>query len=224
MRSVLSALAACVWAMTAEAAVVWDQSDVNVDINALVDQEFGDYPDFSSYMVTDVMVSAGPWNIFRITTFFTFNSDWIGEHEARLNIFTKPPYPDCSFPADDATVGQVVPVTISNGVWGLEVVADGLNIKLPSGHYWIGLTPIMDHATYGQAWHQAAPILMCNTGWQNPGGGFGYGTDWTYAYGVDNTGAWQDTYDMAILIEGRIPSPGALPLLGLAGFARRRRR
>ncbi|UCD75481.1 MAG: hypothetical protein JSV91_00905 [Phycisphaerales bacterium] len=206
--------------MTASADVLWDQSNVDAAVNAIVDQEFGDFPDYSSYMVDDVTVGGPGWNITKITVYFTDNPAWVGNHMGRLNIFDNPG----GFPAEPGNSGEMVDVTIGYGAYGLEVVAN-VDIDLAPGNYYIGLTPILDFGTYGQAFHQAAPIQGTNTLWQNPGGAFGYGTDWTYAYVLDSTFVWQDNYDMAILIEGTaVPAPGALALLGLAGLVGRRRR
>jgi MYXO-CTERM domain-containing protein len=57
--------------------------------------------------------------------------------------------------------------------------------------------------------------------WQNPGGGFGAGT------GLQPNGALNggNSADWAWTLEGdKVPAPGALALLGLAGLAGRRRR
>ena len=106
-----------------------------------------------------------------------------------------------------------------------EAMSADVDLVVGPGTFWLGLTPYVDFTIYGQEFHQAAPIMGDNTAWRNPGGAFGYGTDWTYAYVVDTSGVWQDAFDAAILIEGTIvPAPGVLALLGLAGLARRRRR
>ena len=50
--------------------VLWDQSNFNEGINAFVDQEFSDFPTFSSYLVTDVTIAAGFVGT-EVTTYFT---------------------------------------------------------------------------------------------------------------------------------------------------------
>jgi MYXO-CTERM domain-containing protein len=84
---------------------------------------------------------------------------------------------------------------------------------LAAGSYWIGITPFNSFGDNGQtgAWQSD---IGDNSGVQgNPTGAFGFGpwttTDVNYAYSLEGTA---------------IPTPGALALLGLAGFAGRRRR
>jgi hypothetical protein len=211
----------------ANADVLWDQSNVDPAVNAIVDQEFVNYPDYSSYMAMD-FVSDMPWHITKMTVYLTNNNGtWAGipNPTARFNIWDKAPYPDCTFPDGNPQDGALLPASIINGANGIEISSD-LDVYTNAGqHYWINLTPHVDFTIYGQEFHQAAPIVMCNTAWRNPGGAFGYGTAWTYAYILDSTYVWEDAYDAAFLLEGYvIPAPGALALLGLAGLARRRRR
>ena len=227
MRLVLPALAVCAFGLSANADVLWDQSNINPDVNSIVDQEFGDFPTYSSYMANDFEVDGPGWHITKMTVYFTNqNGGWNDTiTSGRFNFHSKAPYPDCSFPTVDADQGDVVPITLTPDANGWAISTD-LDIYVGAGEaYWIGLTPIADFGVYSQEFHRAAPIVGCNTAWQNPGGSFGYGADWTYAYVLDSTGTWEDAYDMAMLIEGYyVPAPGALALLGLAGLARRRRR
>ncbi|MDY7108263.1 MAG: hypothetical protein SYC29_06460 [Planctomycetota bacterium] len=219
----LGLAAAVAFTTAASADVLWDQSNYSTDPNALVDQEFGDFPSFSSYMVTDV-VSTG-WTVESISVYFTSNNGTWGQFlsQARLNVFDWVPG---SLPtgADDPTGGSVVSVSaVEQGDATWKITADGLNLNLPAGDYWVGLTPIVDFATGGQEFHRPAPIVGENNAFRNPGGGFGFGPDWVRAYTVDGTGEWQDQWEASILIEG-VPTPGALALLGLAGLVQRRRR
>jgi len=227
MRLILSALAVCALGATANAQqVLWDQSNVNADITALVNHEFVNYPDYSSYMAMDFEVGDLPWQITKMTIYLTNqNGTWpnIPNPQARFNLWEKAPYPDCTFPDENPQDGAVVPATIVTGQYGLVISAD-LDVAVGAGlSYWINLTPIVDFTVYGQEFHQAAPIMLCNTAWRNPGGAFGHGTGWQDVSALNAD--WPDTWDGAFLLEGYIvPAPGALALLGLAGLARRRRR
>jgi uncharacterized protein (TIGR03382 family) len=207
------------FAAAASADVLWDQGNYDPDGVGLINQEFGDYPSYASYMVTDVVST--DWTIQSVSTFFTDQNGglWTGVTQARLNIFDWVPG-TLPVAGDDPTAGAVVDVTVTDLGSELQMTASGLNVDLPAGNYWVGLTPIADLASFGQEFHLPAPIIGDNTAFRNPGGGFGYGPDWMYAYAL---GYWQDQYDASILIEG-VPAPGALALLGLAGLVSRRRR
>lgn len=219
MRLILSALAVCAFGATANAAVLWDQGNVDAAVNAIVNQEFVNYPDYSSYMANDFEADAA-WNITKVTIYLTNNNGtWGGipDAQARFNLWN-------TYPDTDPGAGDLVPATYTQTADGLAMSVD-VDVNVDAGMFWLGLTPHVDFTVYGQEFCQAAPIWGENTAWRNPGGAFGYGTDWTNAYILDTTGVWQDNYDMAMLIEGTVvPGPGALALLGLAGLARRRRR
>jgi hypothetical protein len=53
----------------------------------------------------------------------------------------------------------------------------------------------------------------------NPNGGFGVGGD-----PVSTAAIGMNEYDMAFTLEGYVPAPGAIAVLGLGALARRRRR
>jgi uncharacterized protein (TIGR03382 family) len=208
------------FATAASAAVLWDQSNYDTAQNALVDQEFDDYPTYSSYMVMDVVST--DWVVDSISVFFTsdYSGGWGGVNQARLNVFDWVPG-NLPLGGDDPTAGTVVPVTLTeqgDATW--KITASGLDLAMPAGNYWVGLTPLTNFGSQGQEFHRPAPIVGDNTAWRNPGGSFGYGSDWNYVYVL---GYWQDEFDGSILIEG-VPAPGALALLGLAGLVSRRRR
>lgn len=215
--AVLVGVAALGFASVASAQVVWDQQP-DFSQAAFVDQQFGDFPTFSTYQVHDV-VFGGATTITSVTTYFTLGfGNWnSGITSAVLNIFSDP-----VGSGDDPTTGITVPIVISNYGGGLAVTASGLSINVGAGTSWVGLTPIADFGVYGQEFHAASlPLVGANTLARNPGGDFGVGTDWVQAGptfgGVD--------YDGAITIEGvPVPAPGALALLALGGLAARRRR
>jgi hypothetical protein len=218
MKAALGLIAVAAFTATATADVLWDQSNVNTGINAFVDQEFDDFASFSSYMVMDV-VSTG-WTVQSVSVYFTNNmGNWAGVTQARLNLFAKTG--TLPVAGDDPTAGATVGVSLTNLGSSWEITASGLNVNVPIGDYWIGLTPLTNFGAQGQEFHQAAPIIGVDTAWRNPGGGFGLGTQWqtTAPLGTD----WIGVYDAAFKVEG-IPAPGALALLGLAGLIGRRRR
>jgi len=86
---------------------------------------------------------------------------------------------------------------------------------LAAGDYWLGITPLNDFSAGGGQTGVFTSDIGDGSGHQaNPGGGFGMPDNWSagglnYAYSLEGSA---------------IPAPGALALLGLAGFAGRRRR
>ena len=198
----------------------------NNDLPAFVDQQFADFPDFSTYLVACVTLERDTF-IHDITTYYTnFNGIWpIGTISAVLNII---PQGD-GLPSNDHDP--------SEGAGGLKVEADmAANgnrlsltarldgaITLEAGKYWIGLTPSLDFGGFGQEFHKGSDFFEKNTAGRNPNGGFGVGTDWFEAGPVFGGIDW----GMALTVTGKnVPTPGALALLGIAGLlvtGRRRR-
>lgn len=225
MRRVLFTTACAMLASSAAYGdVLYDASAYTNDYNANVDQEFADFPQYSTYMVDDVSFGAAV-TIDSISTYFTNRGPaWATLIDARVNIFAK----TGSLPGagDDPTAGAGVTVTITDlgdGTW--KMTATGLGINLAAGDYWIGMTPVAPFAVFGQEFHKytgPGSLIGDQPGIRNPGGAFGFGPDW-----MTVNGALQGPTDanIAMLVEGTIvPAPGALALLGLAGLAGTRRR
>ncbi len=225
MRSLLLVVIVSLVAAPAMADVLWDQSAYDPAINALVDQEFGDYPDYSSYMVNDVVTDAGGWEVDSITAYFTNTaSAWAPVTTARLNVFAKTDALPTA--GDDPVAGIEVGVTLTDTGTYWEIAASGLALSLAGGtEYWIGLTPIGDFGVVGQEFHAgAAPLVGADTAWRNPGDGFALGADWQDTAAV-GAGEWPGLYDSAFLMEGTIvPEPSVLTLLGCGALALIRRR
>jgi MYXO-CTERM domain-containing protein len=92
------------------------------------------------------------------------------------------------------------------------VTFDMLTFSLDAGTYWIGITPDNAFAGNGQTGAYHSDLGDASGAQANPSGAFGFITQPTganYAYRLDGTA---------------VPAPGVLALLGLAGFAGRRRR
>ena len=202
--------------------VVWDAA-VNPDLPSFIDQEFGDFPDFSSYLVHHIVLDRKT-AIFDITTYFTnVNLGWpLGAVDARLNIFDQVgSLPDNGL--DNPEAGTLVTANIANnGDLGLTVTASlGGGLELQAGEYWIGLTPILDFLVASREFHRGTDFFLKNSAGRNPGGGFKLGTDW---FDAGNTfGDPPFDWGGAITITG-VPTPGALALLGVAGLLGTRRR
>lgn len=222
----VTAAAAMLSSSAALGDVLYDQSAYTSDYSTThisVDQEFADFPTYSSYMADDVSFATGV-TINVVSTYYTMEGNWgPGITQARLNIFAK----TGSLPGagDDPTAGIVVDVTFTNLGDAWQVTASGLGIDLAAGDYWFALTPMADFDPFGQAFHYfTAPSTLVGDqiAFRNPSGGFGVGTEWQTI--ADAYGGPTDA-NMALMVEGTvIPAPGALALLGLAGIAGRRRR
>ncbi len=164
-------------------AVLWDQSDYDPNGTNVIDQEFGDFPTYSTYQVHDFTVPSPGWNITAVSTYFTTSfGNWSPAiTQARINLYPKTG--EFPYAAEDPSAGFVVPVTLTNlgSAWKLTADTSGLEAfqNLAPGECWIGLTPIADFGAFGQEFHwlSASPVGTPSA-IRNPGGGFGLGTQW----------------------------------------------
>lgn len=208
--------------------VLWDQSIASG--NATVDQNFPDFPDYSSGMVDDFSTGAQAWNISKVTTYYTRGvGNWSdGVAQAELSLFTKAG----SIPGELDLVGNLglVDVSLASSLDGQAwaVTADTSSIAALqniSGEFWIGLTPVAAFGSFGQEFHllSALPTVGGGSAIRNAGGAFGFGTGWTDAGSLD----LQPGADMLFTLEGQIvPGPGAAAFLAgcLASLGGRRRK
>jgi len=193
--------------------VLWDQPLSTVNQNAYVNQEFGDFTDYSSFLADDFTNSA----LWTIDTIFVPGNGWNGFttlfNATALNWQV---YADCAgVPCGDPSGGGSPPVwsltlaptdaqvTITNGTGGFPsdttlVLATPFN--LPAGHWWFIFYPTMDFATGGQFGRQPSDTVNGSIAYFiNPGGGFGLGTAWQ-PWSV--IGATQN--DIAFRLEGTV--------------------
>lgn len=103
---------------------------------------------------------------------------------------------------------------------GSDLYFDLTGISLDAGTYWISAQVVRSFELGGQwFWRESDTMNGAQALWQNPGGGFGYGGD-----PIPITVLGQNGHDMAFTLEGIVPAPGAIALLGLGAWAGRRRR
>ncbi len=205
--------------------VLWNQNTTN--FNGVVDQDFPDFPTYTSGMVDDFTTSGQTWNVHHVTTYYTQGSGaWgTGIGSAQLSLYTK----SASSPTGADLVGNlgIVPAMLIplGGAWALTADTSAIGaLQGINGDYWIGLTPIAAFGVFGQEFHLLSSNATIGAGSavRNIGGSFGFGTDWTDAGTLGN----QAGADMLFTLEGDVvPAPGAAALLALGGvFAGRRRR
>ncbi len=208
--------------------VLWDQSIASG--NATVDQNFPDFPDYSSGMVDDFSTGAQAWNITKVTTYYTRGvGNWSDAiTHAQLSLFSKsaptPVEPD--FVGNLGLVDVSLASSLDGQAWAVTTDTSSIAaLQNISGEFWIGLTPVADFGSFGQEFHllSAMPTVGGGSAVRNAGGAFGFGTGWTDAGSLD----LQPGADMLFTLQGEVvPSPGAAAVLAgcLAGLGRRKRK
>lgn len=173
-----------------EFAVLWDQPLSATNQNAYVNQQFGDFPDFSAYLADDFVVPAGGWSI---NAMFVPNNGWNGATSMtcasmlHFEIYADGGGIPAGYPGGPAPVWSLaVPptdpqITITNGSGGIPTnVLATLTVPAQittAGTYWFIFYPTADLATCGQFGRQPADTANgAFVQFINPGGGFGYGT------------------------------------------------
>lgn len=193
--------------------VLWDQPLSTINTNAYVDQEFSDFPAYSSFLADD-FVAESPWFIDTIfVPGYGFNGFTTLFNATALTFMI---YEDnAGVPAGDPSGGGILPIwalslpptdpqlTITNGFSGVPSNTQldlNVPILLPAGHYWLIFYPTLEFGTAGQYGRQAADTVNLDTAQIiNPGGGFGFGTEWQ-PWTVLGAGLTQT--DIAFRIEG----------------------
>jgi hypothetical protein len=224
MKSVLAIALVCGSVVSANAAVLWDQSALGTA--DVANQEFGDFPAFNNYSVGDIAVTGLGWQITSVSIFVSLQNAtaWQAQvTQGRLNIFGKTG--GTPLASDDPTAGSLVSISttsVGNNVY--KITASGLNMNVSAGNYWVGLTPRGDFGAVGQAFHlNSTTTSGAPSYWRNPSGGFGSGSDWIPASTAGNQAAFVDG---SLMIEGTqvVPEPGTMAALAIGAVALLRRR
>jgi PKD repeat protein len=195
-------------------AVLWDQPLSITNTNAYVDQEFTDFPDYSSFLADD-FTNTEPWSI---DTIFVPGDLWNGGstlmNAVSLNFQI---YADAGGrPAGDPWSGGAIwslsvspadaQIVLSNGSSGLASNTT-LNLAAPvtlrPGHWWLVFYPVMSFGSGGQYGRQPSDTTNGGVGqFINPGGGFGFDGPIWQPWGV--LGVAQQ--DIAFRLEGSVVS------------------
>ena len=192
------------------AGVLWNQPLSTVNVAAYVDQEFPDSPSYSSFLADDFS-NLSTW---QISTIFVPGDGWNG-FSSLLNAtaLTWQIYADnggvpAGHPGGGAPYWSLTllptdsRVTLGYGTPGGFLSNTTLNlsspISLPAGHWWLVFYPTMLFSSDGQYGRQPADTTNLGIGeFINPGGGFGYGTNWQAWTVVGPT-----QHDIAFRLEG----------------------
>jgi len=180
-------------ATAAQAITLWDQSAISLDPNApsIANWKATGFGGGIVHSVDDVTVSGMAWHVTSITEYYsTWNPNWTSLTQGYLHVWPK----TGALPTQNPTVDPIVSMTCvdtgdPNGVFA--ITASGLDLTLPPGDYWIGITPIASAGAFGanNQWPAlntiGAPVASYDTAWHN----------------------YYGNYDGAMKVEGDLPTP-----------------
>lgn len=187
----------------AGADIIIDQPDTG--LTGYASQDFSDIPEYTCSVFDDFTITQ-TYNLTSLRVYGENNSigGEVYDTDVRLRIFTTPNLTGVAL----ATVSG----TETNGVLDWDLTG----ITLGPGTYWLAAQVVRPFNPGGQwYWRTSATTNGSHAMWQNPGGGFGFGTD---PVSTEVLGAEQ--YDMAMTLEGVVPAPGAVAALALGGLLR----
>lgn len=104
---------------------------------------------------------------------------------------------------------------------GGDLIFDLTGITLGAGTYWLSAQVDRPFTTGGGQWYWSPSNTLVGEAplWQNPGGAWGGGTGFLPAL------AFTSAIELAFTLEGtKVPAPGAIAVVALAGVCGRRRR
>lgn len=219
--TLLAALALGLGASVASADVLWNQPiDTGPEGVSFFDAIAPGFNGAIVYAVSDVSVPASGWQVNSVTTYFSNIGFPATVTSAVLNIFPKTgalPSDTVDPRASPLGMGSlVVPVDVRYEVDFqpvMELSATGLNIDLPAGEYWIGLTPVLSAGPFGIELHWGTAATIGDATASRD-----------YTFGALPWGATAPGRDAAIRVDGVVPAPGALGLLAMGGLLAARRR
>jgi hypothetical protein len=174
------------------ASVLWDQPLSGVNQNAYVNQDFPDYPGYTSYLADD-FTNPVPWSIGKIFIpglFWNGGSSFTPAAGMSFYIYADAAGLPAGYPGDGVTTPQwTITLLPGNSQLAYSTGTDGqpsdvtltltTPIALPAGTWWFVWAPTMAFGSGGQYGRQPSDTTNGAVAkWINPGGGFGYGTAW----------------------------------------------
>ncbi len=193
----VSVFAVVILAQVASADTLWDQSDYDVWGMGFFNSESGSPPFGSTWhTVCDVTIECG-WLVESVTMYYSaIDPAWGGAiTQGYLHVYSK----TGPLPVEDPTADPLVAMSAVLDVDHFALTASGLNLDLPPGEYWIGITPIAPGGVMGPE-----ICLSCLSYFGDPSASYD-------AYGMPMP-MWMHFnpgLDAAILIEGVVNGPSA---------------
>ena len=201
MKAILTTVAAlAILAAPVSADVLWDQSDSDAFGAGFFNTVSGGPPfGMTVFTVSDITVDGSGWNVESISTYYSaLDPSWGGAiSEGHLVVYPKTgPLPIDG--VDDPTTSVVVPMSAVLVVDTFVLTASGLNLDLPPGEYWVGITPVAPSGPFGPEIHLSSGTFM------------GVDTASYDPFAFPGPPAWfnfNPGIDASILLEGTRPTP-----------------
>lgn len=199
LRYAVAALSlALLTSSAAQATTLWDQSTINTAGPGIFACQATGFQGFTAHSVQDVTVPASGWVVTKITQWYAgFDPGWIGGiSSGYINVFPKTGPLPTDVPSavlvstgwsciqDNAKTAQ-----LNQSVLAVSV---NVNLNLPPGNYWIGITPRRSLSPFG-----------VNSMWASDQVGDPVATHMAPNPWANTYGSW----DGVFLIEGEIPVP-----------------
>lgn len=156
--TILVALATFAFTAPVSAVVLWDQSDFDAFGPGFFNSISGGPPfGLTIHAVSDVTVGGTGWTINSVTQYYSaLDMYWgLGIVQGALHVFPK----TGPLPIEDPATSAIVPMTAAFVLDHFEVTAS-VNLALPPGEYWIGITPEAGSGPFGPEIHLASQTLM----------------------------------------------------------------
>ena len=194
-------------------------SQSNTDAAGVIDQNFTDFPNYSTTTVDDFSTGNATWSIKKITMYYSKGAGhWSSAiNTATLTLFQK----TAAMPLESdlpGNLGVVSAALIDKGdYWELTAYTSGVSaLQNLNGDYWIGLTPNASFLYYGQEFHYLCSDAVSGSpaAMRNPGGAFGTGQGWQDAAGFIPL----PPSDMCMLIDGDADCPADIDGSGFVDF------